>query len=829
MAKKTDLGINIKLSDLVTPALKKIESAFTGLGNKITSISNKNTSALGKQKNSLKELATATDKNSTSTKKFEGSLGGLEQKFATIQKRIEYLQNKKITLKTDDTQLQKTNEKLAKLEQNRDKLAGQINKERSSNTMKFGGKLIAGGAALTYGGMRLKDKLTNYHDQYAEVAKSQGELMTLGIDQTGVDAITAKGKDFSSKYAGVTTKDFISAAYDIKSGISSLSNESVGEMTNIAALTARATKSNVEQMTSLFATGYNIYSGQFDAFASKTIVGWNNLSQEEKDIKFGESFSNGISKAVQVYKTKGSEMEGYISMLGSSATNAGASMQEQFAIGGMLQATMSGSEAATRYKSFIKGAASAGGELHLKFTDANNQLLGTAEILDVLRKKYGNTLDAMEKTELTKAFGSDEAIAFIDLLYNKTDKLREGITELQKSSKQGLGLTKEMADAANMGQSSERLNHNLDNLASTIGKTLDPAMGVLADVVGGAVKALDGFITEHSTVASVIGTSLVVLSLGAMAFGAIATTAGMAAIGLSALGVGGFAARGGMFAAATGATTLTGSLVGLLRLAGPLVAFMSIMAGLGIAAGKNQMVNRSAGKGVFQLISDKKEIQGLIDAKKNGGLSGAYASLTDTRSINQLEKIKAKKDKDIAYVQKLEAKKAIDQYKADKLLNNLKIPGAEGSSYVPKIPKGSGGGGGGGGGKSKYGLKQHAEDLIRNNNIKTAELGDRLTIPCPISSGNSWGEKGISSKDKTSNFSLSGMIGDIIGKDTIEKAISLPKNILTSGFDSVSSMIKEGDIHISIDGYQKDALELAREVEAIILKNRQSRLDRSFT
>lgn len=827
MAKKTDLGINIKLSDLVTPALKKIESAFTGLGNKITSISNKNTSALGKQKNSLKELATATDKNSTSTNKFAGSLGGLEQKLSTIQKRIEYLQNKKITLKTDDTQLQKTNEKLAKLEQNRDKLVGQINQERSSNTMKFGGKLIAGGAALTYGGMRLKDKLTNYHDQYAELAKSQGELMTLGIDQTGVDAITAKGKDFSSKYAGVTAKDFISAAYDIKSGISSLSNESVGEMTNIAALTARATKSNVEQMTSLFATGYNIYSGQFDAFASKTIAGWNNLSQEEKDIKFGESFSNGIAKAVQVYKTKGSEMEGYISMLGSSATNAGASMQEQFAIGGMLQATMSGSEAATRYKSFIKGAASAGGELHLKFTDANNQLLGTAEILDVLRKKYGNTLDAMEKTELTKAFGSDEAIAFIDLLYNKTDKLREGITELQKSSKQGLGLTKEMADAANMGQSSERLNHNLDNLASTIGKTLDPAMGVLADVVGGAVKALDGFITEHSTVASVIGTSLVVLSLGAMAFGAIATTAGMAAIGLSALGVGSFAASSGL-GVATGATLgLRGALVSLLGLSGRLIAFIGILGAVAVAFGKlSEAQNRNVSskniytKDVKSLRENGVYLNERIKDTKEGGILNSFIH-TDT--LKQLQD--RKKANDRALAKKLKEEK--QNTNIQNSLNNLKIPGAEGSSYVPKNPKGSGGGGGGGG-KSKYGLKQHAEDLIRNNNIKTAELGDKLTIPCPISSANSWGEKGISSKEKNGAFSLPGMIGDIIGKDTIQKAISLPKNILTSGFDSVSSMIKEGDIHISIDGYQKDALELAREVEAIILKNRQSRLDRSM-
>lgn len=53
--------------------------------------------------------------------------------------------------------------------------------------------------------------------------------------------------------------DFITAAYDIKSGIASLTDEGVAQFTELAALTGKATKSTTEEMGSLFATGYGIY------------------------------------------------------------------------------------------------------------------------------------------------------------------------------------------------------------------------------------------------------------------------------------------------------------------------------------------------------------------------------------------------------------------------------------------------------------------------------------------------------------------------------------------------------------------------------------------
>ncbi|MCF1458080.1 MAG: hypothetical protein LPH21_11170, partial [Shewanella sp.] len=116
-------------------------------------------------------------------------------------------------------------------------------------------------------------------DAYGEVSSAQGTIQSLGIGEDGIAAITAMAKQYSNEWAGTTQAEFIRASYDIKSGISSLSDEAVGEMTRIAALTAGATKSSTAEMTSLFASGYGIYRKQFDTFGNQIIAGWDKLSE----------------------------------------------------------------------------------------------------------------------------------------------------------------------------------------------------------------------------------------------------------------------------------------------------------------------------------------------------------------------------------------------------------------------------------------------------------------------------------------------------------------------------------------------------------------------
>ena len=851
--KNANLGVSVKLTDFVSSKLRKIENSLDALGNKSAKASKLSSMANASHQKSLNAINSSTAKATASTNKMSSALGkvksltdkllgrankplvsGDTSKIQSIEdrlKRVKALQEnisaKKTSLGVNTAGAEAAEKKLSRLKAMASGLENKkINLSTSSNSSKSYGSLAKDGAiggGLAMGGIQAGQGLNAQYQKYVTQAARQGELMTLGINEKGIKTITSLGIDFSNKYAGITTNDFLAAAYDIRSGISSLSDMGVGKMTSLAALTARATKGSVEQMSSLFATGYNIYNKQFDEFATTHIAGWEKLSQEEKDIKFGESFSGGISKAVQMFKTKGSEMEGYISSLGGSATLSGMSMQEQFAVGGMLQSTLSGSEAGTSYKAFLRGIGQAQEDMGVKLTDAKGQALSTVEILDTLKAKFGSTLDVAEKGLLSKSFG-DEGVKVVELLLNRVDELKKNTQQLNQATAAGASTTEAMAQSANYRQESVRLGQQIDNLATLFGESLAPAIGFTADALGFIITQAQNFGREHSTLTSFVGTSLVVFTGLATAFGSIRFMSSMAAMALRIFGGAGVSAGAGAIAAARGVNTLAGSIAGLLRFAGPLIAFFGILAGVGIAAGHNQMLNRSANKNIDELLSDKEEIKALIKTKTDGGLSGALQSITDTRTVPQLKKVLAQKDRDISYKQKLEANKAIASYNVEKAITKMSNGGSGGGiggGLSKKSGKGGSGGGGGGGG-SGYGLKDQTQDLIRNQNEqnigkKISDLGDRLTIPCPSNPANSWGTK--------TTMSGGSPLASI--KDFFNETISAPKDMLTSVASKAMSVI-EGDMHITINGYQKSPEELVQIIENRINANRRSQVDRSM-
>ena len=294
-----------------------------------------------------------------------------------------------------------------------------------------------------------------------ETRRAIGELASLGVRDLG--AVEDAARSFSDQWAGTTKADFISAAYDIKSGIASLSDEGVAEFTSLAALTAKATKSTAGEMTSLFATGYGIYKSYYDDLS---------------DLEFGEIFSAGIAESVRAFKTSGSGMAQAIQTLGASATTAQVPLEEQLSVLGMLQATTGGSEAGTKYKAFLRSAAKGGEALGLSFLDANNQLLSMPEILDILRGKFGETMDAAEKMELQKAFGDTEAVALIDLMYSKVGDLEGNILSLYDAMGQGTGVTQKMASAIQETEPEryERLRQQIHNVTESIGNSLLPTI-----------------------------------------------------------------------------------------------------------------------------------------------------------------------------------------------------------------------------------------------------------------------------------------------------------------------------------------------------------------
>lgn len=61
------------------------------------------------------------------------------------------------------------------------------------------------------------------------------------------------------------------------------------------------------------------------------------------------------------------------------------------------------------------------------------------EILDQLRGKYGRDHRREEKQEIAEAFGTDEAVDLIDLLYNKCGDLQGNILTMYDALGSGTG------------------------------------------------------------------------------------------------------------------------------------------------------------------------------------------------------------------------------------------------------------------------------------------------------------------------------------------------------------------------------------------------------
>lgn len=322
-----------------------------------------------------------------------------------------------------------------------------------------------------------------------QVEQAQGEISSLGINEAGIQKITKAGREFSNQFAGTTTADFIKASYDIKSGIASLSDEGVAKFTNLAAMTATATKASTAEMTKLFALGYGIYRDQF-----------------KSDFDFGEKFSAAISTSVMAFRTDGVDLSTGLSTLGAVATKFGVSLSEQLSIiGNAKGAFNSASEAATSYRAFLMNVGKAQEKLGVQMTDSEGKMLPMAQILESLKDKFGDLQKVENMDKLKEAFGSDEAVKIVTALIDKTKDLTASQKQINDEMEKGTSITKQMADAMQRGKGFELLGQQIGNLGASIGKIFMPAATLLASGIGVMVNGVDGFINTFPVLSSVIG------------------------------------------------------------------------------------------------------------------------------------------------------------------------------------------------------------------------------------------------------------------------------------------------------------------------------------
>jgi TP901 family phage tail tape measure protein len=369
----------------------------------------------------------------------------------------------------------------------------------------------------------------------AATQKALGELSSLGVKD--LRAIEDAAESFTNKWSGSNKAEFITAAYDVRSALSGLTDEAVGSFTAMAALTGKATKATTEEMVGTFTTAYGIFKP---------------LMQDMSDAQWARTFAGAMAQTVASFKTNGRQMADAIKNIGAVAASSNVPLQEQLAILGQLQTTMPGSEAGTLYKAFIMKAAEAGEKLGLSFVDSTGRLKGIISILDEIKGRFPDLSQAAAQVEIKKAFGSDEAVKFLLQMSQGAEALESNIQSVSRAMKTGTAVTEEMAQAMNMdiGSQFKLLWQQIANLSEILGRTLLPVVTPIIQGISKAVlffqklaKSMPGLTRVLLTLSMALGAVLAVVGGVIAAAGTIglmlpAIKAGLAAMGAAVAGVG---------------------------------------------------------------------------------------------------------------------------------------------------------------------------------------------------------------------------------------------------------------------------------------------------
>lgn len=347
-----------------------------------------------------------------------------------------------------------------------------------------------------------------------EMEAALGEVKSLEVSDQALQTLTKTALQYSVKY-GESAAGFVSASYDIQSAISGLNGTELSSFTNASGVLAKATKADTGTITNYMGTMYGIFKNQANQMGKSDWV----------DMVAGRT-----AAAVQMFKTNGNEMSAAFTSVGANATSAGIDIAEQMAILGTLQATMSGSEAGTKYKSFIAGVGTAQDKLGMSFTDSQGRMLPMLDILDKLQGKFGDTLDVAESDALKKAFGSDEAVSLIKLLMADTNGLAQSMDDLGNVT----GLSKAEQMAAAIVDPFERWSAGIEAVQIGIGSALLPVLNPLVDELANGLGEITAWTQMFPNLTRYIGYG--VLAVIGLTAASAAFTLGMGLARTSAVG-----------------------------------------------------------------------------------------------------------------------------------------------------------------------------------------------------------------------------------------------------------------------------------------------------
>ncbi|WP_372943810.1 phage tail tape measure protein [Shewanella sp.] len=348
-----------------------------------------------------------------------------------------------------------------------------------------------------------------------EMDRALGEVKSLGVRESALKMLTDTSYEYALKY-GKSATEFVKSSYDIQSAIAGLNDADLSRFTLSSNVLAAATKADAATVTSYMGTMYGIFK---------------NDAMKMGEGAWVERLTGMTATAVQAFKTDGKKMADAFGALGASAGLA--PLEEQMAIMGTLQATMQGSESATKYKSFLAGVGKAQKALNLQFTDANGTMLPIVDILNKIKGKYGDVIDVAEGDALATAFGSQEAVSMVKLLLNDINGLNGSIESLGKVK----GMEQAEIMAAAMTDQSERLAQSWYVIRAALGSAILPAFNSFVGWIADMGRDVIAFTQLYPELTKWLGYTAIAFTVAIMAGGAFTVMMGAGKMAMVAWGV----------------------------------------------------------------------------------------------------------------------------------------------------------------------------------------------------------------------------------------------------------------------------------------------------
>ncbi len=332
-----------------------------------------------------------------------------------------------------------------------------------------------------------------------KVDELEANIRTLGITQEKVPEMARFGAVIASEM-GIAQTAYLEGVNKLKSGIASLSAESIPQFAAVVAKTARATGTDFTQLAQLYSRSYNQFQTMYSNLA---------------DTDIAERIGNQIAMASRIFDTHGAKMQTAMNSLGAQAAVMKVKFHEQTAVLGQLQNVMNPGEAGAAYGAFLSQVGKGMQQLGLSATDANGNLKSMPQILSAIGNKFGENIDATaEMPQLISAFGKEGVKTVLNLIPH-TSTLKQNIDAMGKAWQSGS--TAELDSMfgermESMSAQTGRLSSGWKAFMGEMGRT--PAAGIssLAGWMADLVGWLNRVSAKNPAFASVIGTALQVAS-----------------------------------------------------------------------------------------------------------------------------------------------------------------------------------------------------------------------------------------------------------------------------------------------------------------------------